>query len=341
MFYCSCQNAMNYFIPGARRNNFVSTSDVLNTHSNVNIQLKQQSEDLQFYTAYFKYCEYIFGILCVLSAAIFNLWNAIEGNIVDNFTSEFRQHVLTDASGKSDGEDLRKRHMEYFKKFFIQYKHFRWYGAKYLFIYVVAIISKIIYIIIFATIIFDNYSDLFNLHAYTNVVKLSFKDDLQQLRTDRLAVLFPTFFSCLIPLTGSSGSTFNGTVTCTSMTNTLASKIHVFSIIFCWCMLIALIIDCLWLLFSMWCLPHAKSSGNKEVNQYLSDFTIGKRILFMLFEKNVDAIFWEELLQDLFSTDKKKDEEKVNTKTIKTAPIKRRTIVQIENSDMDFEIVTK
>ena len=61
----------------------------------------------------------------------------------------------------------------------------------------------------------------------------------------------------------------------------------------------------------------------------------------MLFEKNVDAIFWEELLQDLFSTDKKKDEEKVNTKTIKTAPIKRRTIVQIENSDMDFEIVTK
>ena len=91
----------------------------------------------------------------------------------------------------------------------------------------------------------------------------------------------------------------------------------------------------------MWCLPHAKSSGNKEVNQYLSDFTIGKRILFMLFEKNVDAIFWEELLQDLFSTDKKKDEEKVNTKTIKTAPIKRRTIVQIENSDMDFEIVTK
>lgn len=335
---------MTYFLPGSKRHNLVTSSDVLNSRAVLEKGLHHQEQELVFHTSYFKFCEYIFGILCLWSAAIFNLWNLFEGKIVNNFTSAFRDKVLTDVTTKKEGQDnannARKRHIEYFKKFFIQYKHFKSYALKYVSIYGMAMVTQIGYIVLMASILFDNWVDMFKTEAYKNIIKLSFQDDLLQLRTDRLAIIFPTFFSCLVPFTGPSGSTFNATVTCTSMTNNLTSKIHVLSLIFCWFMLLALMMDLFWFTWSLASLPYAKSQGNKHIRKYLSQFSIGKRILFMLFEKNCDALFWDEMLQELFAEDKKMDsnESDLNVKIEKQCQ-KRRQKVKNEDISVDLEFV--
>ena len=308
--FFSCQNAMTFYLPGAKRNNLATSSDVFNSQVALERAVQTQAENLQHYTAYFKFCEIVLCAICVVSSVVFQLWSIIEGDIVGNFTSEFRNKILTPLntfgveSGDKNTDDPRKQYLEYFIKFFNEFKHFTSYGMKYMFIYIVAFSAHLCYILFFSWLLFEDIKDILSPSAYMNLIKLSLQDDFKQQRTDRLAVLFPELFSCLVSYTGISGTLVEATVTCTSVTNTWSSKIHVISLIFSWVMVCALFLDAMWLVICINTLPTAKSNGNPKLRKFLQAFGFGKRILFLLFAKNIDSLFWDEMLLSLFDCPK-------------------------------------
>ena len=301
---------MTYYLPGAKRNNFETSSYALNDHHYAKRLEESQRKNLKFYTAYFKFCELILCAICVAMSLVFQLWSILEGDIVAHFTFEFREkvvtHVNTNASEKGQAkiEDPRQKYLEYFLKLFTEYKHFTSYGLKYMFIYIVAIATHLGLILYFSWLLLDDMTDMFYPETYKSLIMLAFHDDIKQLRTDRLAELFPDSFSCLISYTGISGTIVDASVMCTSITNTWSKKIHVISFMFSWFMVFALILDALWLLLAVYSLPISRSSGNKKVQKFLRTFCFGKRLLYILFGKNIDALFWDDMLVSLYE-DKK------------------------------------
>lgn len=310
--FFSCQNSMTYFLPGSIRNKFSTSNYALNQHSFMTEAIQKQLQNLEFHFSYFKICEFIIGIFALCFSFIFNLWNIMEGKVVANFTLEFRNKMLTELNLKGTQteaekiDDPRDRHLNYFIKFFNDFQHFKAYGIKYLSIYILAIVTHTLLFIYYSWLLFEEMSKMFSPTSYTTLIDLAFQDDFQQLRTDRLAVLFPDFFGCLIPITGQSGSIFNTTVICASYTNGCTKKIHVFALIFSCFMLICLLLDCVWFFWAIQNVPYTKSYGNHQMEHFLIKFGFGKRILLLLFEKNLESLFWDEMLSGLFKVNKGK-----------------------------------
>ena len=51
---------------------------------------------------------------------------------------------------------------------------------------------------------------------------------------------------------------------------------------------------------AVYSLPSSRSNGNKKVQKFLKTFCFGKRLLYLLFGKNIDALFWDDMLLSLY-----------------------------------------
>lgn len=253
------------------------------------------------------------SLFCLLTSAI---WECLELNVVDKYTFEFKNKVLTTVMKKSKKtviQDPRERTMNMFVKFFMSYKHSQLYFAKYIIVSMINLTLHICIYLLLANMLFDTLTDTLEPTNFYKLAKLSLTDDLNQERLDTLAILFPSLYGCIIPVNGLSGSIYNITVTCASNSNPKSAILHVAALFFSILMIVSYLIDTMVVILSIAIYPWLRSKGNIVNFANYKSLDCGQIMLLLLFEKNTEALFWIDFLKAFnqnFKSSKKSEKSK-------------------------------
>ena len=297
----SCQVSDTYFLPGSVRN-FNQTHQSTDFEQEIFIESWIKiSEGLITYFKYFKYTVIVFALCCVVSFIGSSIWDCLEDNIVEKYTFEFKQKVLTsrldDQTNKA--KDQRIRTMNMFVHFFETFHHSSSYFYKYITVSVVNLALHIAIFLFYAWLLFDNLSDILDPTKYLHLITLCLTDDLKQLRLDNIAVQFPALYACQTKFTGRSGTLETINVTCSSYSNQRSAIYHVCALFFSLAMIFLYIGDTMMVLYTMGFFEYAKSGGSKKKMKKFRYMTFGKRMLFLMFENNTDTLFWNDFVINL------------------------------------------
>ena len=290
-----------YFLPGSVRN-FNKTHQSADFEQKIFIDSWIQINDgLITYFKYFKYTVIVFALSCLMSFIGSSIWNCLEDNIVEKYTFEFKQKVLTSTldNQPKKAKDKRQRTMNMFVKFFETFHHSSSYFYKYITVSIINLAIHIAIFIFYAWLLFDGFSDVLDPMKYLNLITLCLTDDLKQLRLDNIALLFPALYACQTKITGWSGTLQTINVTCCSYTNQRSAIYHVCALFFSLTMIFMYIGDTMMVLYTVGFLEYAKSGGSRKKMKKFRYMTFGKRMLFLLFENNTDTLFWNDFVINL------------------------------------------
>lgn len=246
----------------------------------------------------------VFATIAVLATLAGCLWNWMEENIVEKYTFAFKTSIMTNLEAGTTNNDKtqndpRDNHINLFVKFFLSKQTTYNLFGKYVFVSLINTVLHVLIFLFFAWLLFEDIGHITDPERYLDLINLAVTDDLNQERKDNMATLFPSLYSCQIPLTGPSGSIFNVTVTCYSTSNPKIGILHVMGLFFSMFMIGAYIVDTLMLLVSMLIFP--TSYASYRINK-MKKLTFSKRLIFLLFQKNTETLVWDEFCELFFKS---------------------------------------
>lgn len=237
--------------------------------------------------AYFKWSLIVFSILASLNMACPQIWTLMEGNVISTVTSHCRGQLIGSENREKMAMDIAKYIQLFAKNNF--------YLMKYL--------LSMILVLLTITLQFHfllRVTDLQGIFPYMSIVFNWMSEDNAN-RVDPLYKVFPRLIKCSITYAEPSGSLVIGTALCTSKNNESLEFMHVAAILLLVTCIASIAMDLVMLIVTLWAFNYSTNKKYRCIRSH-KFLTCNQKFFCVLIEKNIDALLWNDILDQLSMT---------------------------------------